>query len=89
MVLAAHVGGLWWAVLHEGGDVSASGGHQRPAELSYDDKIPCKPKGLVLDRDVKGGLSAQIRMSFSSGAAQTKGGGSFCMATYSFESWVK
>jgi len=33
------------------------------------------------------GLSAQVRISFSSGAAQTKGGGSFCMATYSFESW--
>ena len=30
---------------------------------------------------------AQVRISFSSGAAQTKGGGSRCMRMYSLESW--
>ena len=34
-----------------------------------------------LERD-----NAQVRMFFSSGAAQMKGGGSLCMATYSFVS---
>jgi hypothetical protein len=48
-------------------------------------KFPVK-RGEMSSEAVTWKVSAQVKMSFSSGAAQTKGGGSFCMATYSFES---
>jgi hypothetical protein len=48
-------------------------------------KFPVKKEEMSSEA-VTWKVSAQVKMSFSSGAAQTKGGGSFCMATYSFES---
>ena len=38
----------------------------------------------MLLTDMNDGEDGQVRMFFSSGAAHTNGGGSFCIATYSF-----
>jgi hypothetical protein len=54
-------------------------------QAAHDKEVPC-----VLEVSEKGGVQGvvgiQVRIFFSSGAAQTNGGGSFCIVTYSLVS---
>src|ERR1700761_6203137 len=82
MVLAAREGRIRWPALHGVKRRLSSG------QSTYDDKIPCEV-AVRTETKADKGQNAHRSMFFSSGAAQTNGGGSLCMFTYSLVSWKR
>ena len=80
MVFATGKRRVGWPALEQ----ALSDQRQTATQRSYDKEVPWVQFRTWHESNYM--AHSQVKMFFSSGAAHTNGGGSFCIAAYSFES---